>query len=197
MKGRSTITLQDLINCGLNAFAVQLVAESINGHHDKEVLRRPLSFMLDDVIFTLSLSPERGWTHELLLEILTPISNIVTMDTDLIRFARTFVAADEELRAQLAHVAVILIDKYSLWPYVPPAGAAVEKKAPPPISITPSATPSSCLANDFESARRDKVHVRIIEDGSPSGYCWCGVQHIADVVATRDIHVTTTRAEEV
>jgi hypothetical protein len=69
-----------------------------------------------------------------------------------------------------------------------------EKKQLPPIIITPSATPSSRLAEDYEQARRERIHVRVIEDGWPLGSCWCGARHSSQLVPGRDIHVTRTQA---
>lgn len=112
---RNTVTMQQLLDAGLNAFGAELLAESINGHRQKEAMKRPITFVLRDVVFTLSLCPDRNWTHEELLEILKPIAAIDTIDSYLVRFARAFVAADEEERPFLAHVALMLIDKYSLW----------------------------------------------------------------------------------
>lgn len=115
-RGRSTIALQDLINAGLNGFAIQLVAESMNGHHQKELLRKPLSFAFDEVIFTISLMPEREWTAEALAEAFRPVAELADEDTFLARFARAFVGADREEQRFLTHYALILIDKYNLWP---------------------------------------------------------------------------------
>jgi hypothetical protein len=116
MEQRSTITFQQLLDSGLNAFAVELLAESINGHRQKEKLRKPFSFMFRDAIFTISLCPEREWTAETLLNIFQPIANIEGQDSYLIRFARLFVIADEQERPRLAHLALMLIEQYSLWP---------------------------------------------------------------------------------
>lgn len=116
---RSTITCQQMIDSGLNGFAVELLAESINGHKQKEKLRTPFSFIYKDVIFTLSLCPDREWTDEDLLKILEPIAKIEKPESFLIHFARAFVAADDEKRPFLAHLALMLIEKYSLWPYEP------------------------------------------------------------------------------
>jgi hypothetical protein len=113
---RSSVALQTLIDAGLNGFAIELVAESINGHHQKERLRDPFSFVYKDVVFTLSLCPDRDWTYGELLKIFYPIAHIKDQDSYLIRFARTFVAANETERGFLAHVALVLIEKYSLWP---------------------------------------------------------------------------------
>lgn len=64
---------------------------------------------------------------------------------------------------------------------------------PPPITITPAATPSRCLLDDYERARAGGEHVRFLEAGEPTGQCWCGESHRADPGHVRDIHVRTTR----
>jgi hypothetical protein len=116
VRGRCTVTLQQLIDLRLKAFAVELLAESINGHREKEKLRNPFSFAFDDVIFTLSLMPERTWTNETLQEVFRPIANIQDQESFLIHFARAFMSANDEERAQLTHMALMLVEKYSLWP---------------------------------------------------------------------------------
>jgi hypothetical protein len=65
-----------------------------------------------------------------------------------------------------------------------------KKKEPAPITITPTATPSSCLAEDYESCRREGIHVRVVENGRRAGLCWCGGVHVA-VAGVRLINVTT------
>lgn len=127
MRGRSTITMQELIDSGLNGFAVELLAESINGHRGKEKLYRPFSFAFDDVAFTFSLLPDREWTEESLVEILKPLAAIEQIDTFLVRFARAFVLAQSDERTWLVHVALMLIERYSLWPYVPPPEARTDQ----------------------------------------------------------------------
>lgn len=112
---KSTVSLQQLIDARLNGFAVELLAESINGHRQKAKLRQPFSFLYKDVFFMLSLSPDRDWTVAELLEVLEPISNIPTMDTFLVRFARAFIAAEGDERDMLVPIAVTLIDRYYLW----------------------------------------------------------------------------------
>jgi hypothetical protein len=112
---RSTITLQQLIDSGLNGFAVQLLAESINGHHQKERLRRPFLFAFDDVVFTLSLMPERDWTKQQLLEIFETIAALEEPDSYLRAFAHAYVVADKTERLYLTHVALLLIEEYGLW----------------------------------------------------------------------------------
>jgi hypothetical protein len=70
-----------------------------------------------------------------------------------------------------------------------------EKREPEPMTITPTATPSGCLAEDYEQARERGEHVRVVETGS-GGWettihpCWCGITHLEPEI--REIHVTTT-----
>jgi hypothetical protein len=70
-----------------------------------------------------------------------------------------------------------------------------QRKEPPPLTITPTATPSSCLAEDYERARRDGQHVRVLEVGLPVGACWCGDTHTQPLEGSRDINVITTRPD--
>lgn len=51
------------------------------------------------------------------------------------------------------------------------------KPEPPPITITPTATPSNCLAEDYERARRTGQHVIVVEGMVHAGVCWCGERH--------------------
>lgn len=113
---RSTISSQELFDSGLNVFAVQMLAKSINGHGRKDELRRPFSFAYDDVVFTFSLMPDRDWTEETLVEILRPVAAAENDDTFLARFARAFCAAERDERLWLVHVALMLVDRYDLWP---------------------------------------------------------------------------------
>lgn len=111
---RGTITSQQLLDAGLNAFAVQLLAKSINGHGQKEKLRRPISFAYDDVVFTLSLMPDHEWTQEGLAAILLPLAE--GPDSFLSRVAQAFITADKEERTWLIHLVLMLLDKHDLWP---------------------------------------------------------------------------------
>jgi hypothetical protein len=118
---RNSATLQQLLDAGLNAFGFELAAESMNGHRSRVVFRKPLSFVLRDVIFTASINPDRDWTHEEVLEVMEGLSRIEKMDTALVNFARAFVRATTEERHVMTHAAIILIDKYSLWKPEQPA----------------------------------------------------------------------------
>ena len=67
------------------------------------------------------------------------------------------------------------------------------QKEPPPILFKPTATPTTCLAEDYEQARRDEIHVRMIENGQLTGFCWCGESHVSLISKMRDIYIREGR----
>lgn len=110
---RSTCSMQDLQDAGLNPFAVQLLAESINGLKGRLV--EPITFVYNDAVFTLSELPAQEWTHDTLRDIFKPFADPQKPDSFLTLFARTFLAADERDGPFLAHVAIMLIERYKMW----------------------------------------------------------------------------------
>ncbi|MGB9181115.1 MAG: hypothetical protein WCB68_17920, partial [Pyrinomonadaceae bacterium] len=124
---RFTCTEQDLTSAGINAFAIRLVSQSVVESVGPSHPFRPVSFIFNEVVFTLSLLPEFELTDDHLREIYRKIAANERPHGGLLRrFSDAVVTADPENFALLRHSMIALAEKYQLWEYRHEADAIKE-----------------------------------------------------------------------